>query len=287
VRHVRIEEEGDVAVVRIDRPPANAMDLELLEDGHAALEQLTASEPGAVVMTGREGFFSAGVDLKLAPTLDPPAQRAMVEGINRLFAGWYAFPRPLVAAVNGHAIAGGLILALCADYLVGGGDGRVGLTELRAGIPYPLAAMTVVRAELSPKAARQLVLQAELVFPEEAYDLGVLDEVVPPALIMPRAVEVAQKLAALPRSAYGPVKHQLRAHALRTLEGIGQDPLLDSWMAPEAASPPRASSATPSATRPRLQAGALPAPGRPAGRAGCSARVSRAGWRAVRRTRPG
>ena len=236
MRHVRIEERGDIALVRIDRPPANALDLELLEDGHRALEELTGAEPGAVVMTGREGFFSAGVDLKLAPTLDQAGQRAMVEGINRLFAGWYSFPRPLVAAVNGHAIAGGLILALCADYRVGGGDGKLGLTELGAGIGYPLAAITVVRAELDPRAARSLVLQAELVFPEEAYDLGVLDEVVPPALIMPRAVEVAQKLAALPRSAYGPVKHQLRADALRTLEGIDRDPLLEGWMAPEAPS---------------------------------------------------
>jgi enoyl-CoA hydratase len=235
MRHVRIEERGEVALVRIDRPPANALDLELLEDGRQAMEELTASDPGAVVMTGREGFFSAGVDLKLAPTLDPPAQRAMVEGINRLFAGWYSFPRPLVAAVNGHAIAGGLILALCADYRVGGGEGKLGLTELRAGIGYPLAAMTVVGSELGPRAARLLVLQAELILPDEARDLGALDEVVPPELILPRALEVAEQLAALPRSAYGRIKHQLRADALGTLAAIDQDPLLDTWMAPEAA----------------------------------------------------
>jgi enoyl-CoA hydratase len=234
VRHVRIEERGDIAVVRIDRPPANALDLELLEDGRRALDELAEAEPGAVVMTGREGFFSAGVDLKLAPALDPPGQRAMVEGINRLFAGWYSFPRPLVAAVNGHAIAGGLILALCADYRVGGGDGKLGLTELRAGIGYPLAAMTVVRAELGPRAARLLVLQAELVLSDEARELGALDEVVPPEQILPRALEVAEQLAALPRSAYGRIKHQLRAEAIRALEGIDQDPLLDAWIAPEA-----------------------------------------------------
>jgi enoyl-CoA hydratase len=234
MRHVRIEERGDIAVVHIDRTPANALDLELLEDGRRALEELAGAEPGAVVMTGREGFFSAGVDLKLAPTLDRAGQRAMVEGINRLFAGWYSFPRPLVAAVNGHAIAGGLILALCADYRVGGGDGKLGLTELRAGIGYPLAAMTVVRSELGPRAARLLVLQAELVPADEARELGALDEVVPPQRILPRALEVAGQLAALPRSAYGRIKHQLRAGAMRTLEDIDRDPLLDAWIAPEA-----------------------------------------------------
>ena len=156
--HVTVEAHDDLAVVRIDRPPANALDLQLLKEGHAALAELEASAPGAVVIVGRDGFFSAGVDLKLAPALDADGQRAMVEGINRMFAGWYAFPRPVVCAVNGHAIAGGLILALCGDYRVGPAEGRFGLTELRVGIPYPAAAMTVVRAELAPPVARRLAL---------------------------------------------------------------------------------------------------------------------------------
>ena len=232
--HVQIEERGEVALVKIDRPPANALDLELVDEGRLALEELAAAEPGAVVLTGREGFFSAGVDLKLAPTLDAAGQRAMVEGINRLFAGWYSFPRPVVAAVNGHAIAGGLILALCADHRVGGGAGKLGLTELRVGVGYPLAAMTVVRAELTAPAARQLVLRAELVLPEEALHLGALDEVVPEGEVLARALQVAAELAALPGVAYGPIKHQLRAEAIAALGAIDQDPLLDAWIPSEA-----------------------------------------------------
>ena len=77
------------------------------------------SRPAAVVLTGSGGFFSGGVDLKLAPTLSADEQRGMVAGINRMFADWYGFPRPVVAAVNGHAVAGGMILALCADHRVG------------------------------------------------------------------------------------------------------------------------------------------------------------------------
>src|SRR5207237_420200 len=78
-----------------------------------------------------------GVDLKVGPTLDSEGQRALVDGINRLFAGWYSFPRPVVCAVNGHAVAGGMILALCGDYRVGSTEGKLGLTELRVGIAYP------------------------------------------------------------------------------------------------------------------------------------------------------
>jgi enoyl-CoA hydratase len=157
----------------------------------------------------------------------------MVLSINRLFAGWYSFPRPVVAAVNGHAIAGGLILALCADHRVGGG-GKLGLTELRAGIGYPVAAMTVVRAELTPAAARQLVLRSKLVSPQEALAVGALDELVSEGEVLARALEVAGELAALPREAYGRIKHQLRGEAIAALAAIDQDPLLDSWIPSEA-----------------------------------------------------
>jgi enoyl-CoA hydratase len=228
---VHLEERGDVALVRIDRPPANAMDPALLEAGHAVLGRLAADEPGAVVLTGRDGFFSAGADLKVVPTLDVEGQRAMVAGINRLFAGWYGFPRPVVCAVNGHAIAGGLILALCADHRVGSTEGRLGLTELRAGLPYPAVAMAVVRAELAPPAARRLVLGAGLIDPPAALAEGLLDELAEPAAVLPRALEVAGGLAALPSGAFSAVKRQLRAPVLEGLVALAaEDPLASGWL---------------------------------------------------------
>ncbi len=153
--HLTIEQLDGVTVVKIDRPPANALDAQLLDEGYRCLQELAEGPPGPVVLTGREQFFSAGMDLKVVPTLSSQEQKDVVTGINRLFAGWYRLERPVVAAVNGHAIAGGLILALCADYRVGTtGPGRLGLTELKAGIPYPAVAMAVVRAELTPPVAR-------------------------------------------------------------------------------------------------------------------------------------
>jgi len=224
---VRLEERGDVALVTIDRPPANAMNHELLEAGHAVLGDLAAREPGAVVLAGREGVFSAGVDLKLAPTLDADGQRTMVEGINRLFAGWYSLPRPVVCAVTGHAIAGGFILALCGDWRVGASEGKYGLTELRAGIPYPAVAMLAVRAELTPAVARRLVLRAELVDGAGALETGLFDELAEPADVVPRALEVAGELAALPRGAYATIKRQLRGEAIDAMRDVldGGDPM--------------------------------------------------------------
>ena len=237
-RHLTIEQHGDVALLRIDRPPANALDLELLEEGARAHDELAAASPGAVVITGRDGFFSAGVDLKLAPTLDEEAQRRMVAGINRLFAGWYAFPRPVICAVNGHAIAGGLILALCGDQRVGAREGKLGLTEVVAGIPYPRAAIAIVRAELSAASARRLVLGGELVEPEDALRLGLVDELQDVQDVVPRALELAASRARLPREAHAHIKLQLRADTIalaRAAVAGGEDALSAGWLGEETA----------------------------------------------------
>ena len=234
--HLTIEQLDGVTVVKIDRPPANALDAQLLDEGYRCLQELAEGPPGPVVLTGREQFFSAGMDLKVVPTLSSQEQKDVVTGINRLFAGWYRLERPVVAAVNGHAIAGGLILALCADYRVGTtGPGRLGLTELKAGIPYPAVAMAVVRAELTPPVARDLILRARLVDSHEAQTLGVLDELVDGDPV-PRALEVARELAALPQSAYAQIKYQLRGDtiaATREVLANESDPLLGGWLSDE------------------------------------------------------
>src|SRR4051812_2197878 len=111
MRYVTIEAHGDIAGVRVGRAPGHAVGPGLLAAAVAAPNELAASEPGAVVLTGRPGYFSAGADLKVVPTLDAEGQRAMVDGINQMCITWYGFPRPVVCAVNGHAIAGGLVFA--------------------------------------------------------------------------------------------------------------------------------------------------------------------------------
>jgi enoyl-CoA hydratase/carnithine racemase len=229
---VAIEEADGVTVVRLQRPPANAMSPELLDAGAAVVERLRERRPAAVVITGQAEFFSGGVDLKLAPTLSDDEQRAMVGGINRLFFDWYGLPHPVVAAVNGHAVAGGLILALCADHRVGSARASYGLTELRVGAPYPGAALAVIRAELDRGPLRRLVLGAELVDGETALEVGLVDELA--ADTEERALEVARELAGLPAATYARVKLQLRDPALVEMrEALERDPLAAGWLSDE------------------------------------------------------
>ena len=232
-RFFDLTEDGEVTIVRINRPPVNAIDPDLAAAGIELLGELSESRGGAVVITGSGETFSAGLDIKVAPTLDEAQQREMREGINRLLGGWALFPRPLVTAVNGHAIAGGLILALCGDFRVAGPDGQFGLTEVKVGAPYPPAAMAIVRSELSPPVARRYALGAELVGSDAALRDGMFDKVVATEELLPTAIAAARELALLAGPAYTHTKHALRSAVARALEpGAIAD---ESWLADDAA----------------------------------------------------
>ena len=229
---VSVEDRADgIAVLTADRPPANAMDVALLDEVVAAVERLEAAPPRALVLAGRPGFFSAGADLKAIPTYGPDEQRRSIEGINRMALGVYALPCPVVAAITGHAIAGGFVLALTADHRVASTTGRYGLTEVKVGVPFPQAAIGVVRAERTPPAARVLALGNRLVDAAECVRLGAFDEALAPTAVVPRALEVAAELAAFPPDVYARTKHELRGATIDRLRAAAdQDPLLARWV---------------------------------------------------------
>lgn len=220
-----------VSLLTIDRPPVNAMNVELLEELVAAVAGVAAAPPRALVLCGRAGCFSAGADLKRVPGYGAAAQRRMVAGINAMAVGVYGLEIPVVAAITGHAIAGGMVLALTCDHRIAAREGRYGLTEVRVGVPYPQAAIGVVRAELGADAARRLALRADLVGAEECVRLGVFDEVLSAVDVPARAVALASELAAVPGDVYARTKRDLRAGALREMRArAAADPLLSRWM---------------------------------------------------------
>ncbi|TMB46521.1 MAG: enoyl-CoA hydratase/isomerase family protein [Deltaproteobacteria bacterium] len=238
---IRVESTDGIALVRFERPPANAIELESATKLEETLARLEAEDgTRAVVLTGHGEFFSAGLDLKVVPTYGPEQQRTMVMAINRLVGRLYGLGLPTVAAVNGHAIAGGLVVVLACDFRIGRrGSYRLGLTETRAAVPYPVAATTVVTTELAPAVARRAVLLARNGTPENALADGILDEVQDGEAIIARALDVARELAALPRSAYASIKRQLRATALERIAAVlatGADPLVETWLGAETAS---------------------------------------------------
>ena len=227
---VSLADHDGVTVLGVDRPPANAMDVGLLREVCAAVAEVAAAPPAALVLAGREGFFSAGADLKAIPGYGPEEQRASVAGINAMALGVYALPCPVVAAITGHAIAGGFVLALCADIRIASSAGRYGLTEVKVGVPYPQAAIGVVMAELAPHAARWFALGNALVDAEACRRLGAFDEVHEPEAVLPRAEAVAAELASMPAAVYARTKAELRGETIGRLRAAAAaDPLLDRW----------------------------------------------------------
>ncbi|HWG09563.1 MAG TPA: enoyl-CoA hydratase/isomerase family protein [Solirubrobacteraceae bacterium] len=232
MEHVSIDERDDgVVLLAVDRPPVNAMDVTLLREVVAAVAQVAGEAPRALVLAGRPGCFSAGADLKAVPGYGPAEQREMVAGINAMALGVYELQFPVVGAITGHAIAGGMVLALCTDIRVASVAGRYGLTEVQVGVPYPQAAIGVVRAELSPQAARLLALGSELTDARECERLGVFDEVLDAEDVLSRSLHLAQRLAKLPPEVYARTKRDLRAPALAWMRAaVEEDPLLAAWV---------------------------------------------------------
>jgi enoyl-CoA hydratase len=145
--------------------------------------------------------------------------------------GVYELPCPVVGAITGHAIAGGLVLALCTDIRVASRAGRYGLTEVKVGVAYPQAAIGVVAAELAPQAARVLALGNELIDAAECLRLGVFDEMIEPDEVLPRAIELAASLAAFPPEVYARTKQDLRGETSGRLRAAAaEDPLLARWV---------------------------------------------------------
>jgi enoyl-CoA hydratase len=228
-------DQNGIAVVRLDRPPANALELESARALHGALAQAAREDDArGVVLTGTGEFFSAGLDLKVVPAYDPAHQREMILALTQLVRTIYGFPKPLVAALNGHGVAAGTLLALASDYRVGPDDrSRFGLTGVRVGIPYPTAALAVIEAELAPPARRVILLTAQTFDSRAAHAMGIIDELVPPTTVLEHAISHARDLTAMPADGYRTTKLALRKTTLDTIDRVlrdQDDPFLGAWI---------------------------------------------------------
>jgi enoyl-CoA hydratase/carnithine racemase len=210
--HVRLEIDDGVGVVRLDRPPANAIDLQVgLELQAAIREAHERDDVGAIVIWGGERIFSAGADIKAMAEWGPddvkPSVDALGEACDLLEAG----PKISIAAVNGYALGGGLELALGADLRYLGEDATVGQPEITIGvIPGAGGTQRLVRL-IGLAAARDLLFTGRSVPAHDAVVLGIADVVLPADEALPTAVGVARGFANGPRKALAAAKAAIRA----------------------------------------------------------------------------
>jgi enoyl-CoA hydratase len=234
---LRVEMHGAVAVVTLERPPANALNRDFFVELAALLARLAVPEIRGVVFTGSGRFFSAGLDLFEILGYDDATWTDFTARFDAGYRGLFGLAKPVVAAVNGHAIAGGAVLAACADVrLMAEGEGQVGLTEIRVGVPFPSAALEPVRFSCAGPHLPELLYRGLTYGPAEACFRRLVDEVVPEAALAPRALALAGELAAHPPTAFASSKRTLRAEALARMEAAhvrGADPVWATWRTPE------------------------------------------------------
>jgi enoyl-CoA hydratase len=216
---IELTHQDDVAVLRMADGKANVMSLDFCRAMTARLEEVAASPAAAVVITGNGRIFSAGVDLVRLLDGGPPYIREFLPALSAMLAAAFAFPKPLVAAINGHAVAGGCVLACAADRRVMAREaGRIGTTELLVGVPLPPAAMEVMRNATAPHYLEEAIFSGATYTPPDALARGLIHEIVEPEALTDRTLANAKALAALPPAAFALSKRQIREPHLHRID---------------------------------------------------------------------
>jgi enoyl-CoA hydratase len=212
------EDRGEIAIFRMAHGKASALDTELSLALAEAFEGLSQARARAVVLTGTGTIFSAGVDLFRVTSGGARYLDEFLPALSRMIRSLFLVEKPVVAAVNGHAIAGGCVLACACDYrILARGDGRIGVPELLVGVPFPAAALEIMRYALPPHELQQAVLTGATHAPDQALVRGFADELAEPAQLLERALAVARQLGAVPGQSYALTKRALRRPTLERI----------------------------------------------------------------------
>jgi len=209
---VRVEREGPVATIRLDRPPANALNLAVsLELQRAAAAVAGDPEVRAVVVWGGERIFAAGADIAEMVDQGPAEVEPQVAALERACRDLEAVPKPVIAAISRYALGGGFELALACDLRIAGADAKVGLPEIRLGIIPGAGGTQRLPRLVGLGRARELIYSGRHVEAEEALQLGLVDHVVPPGEVYPAALAEARSWANGPTRALAAAKAALLA----------------------------------------------------------------------------
>jgi enoyl-CoA hydratase len=233
---IEVDVNDGIGVVRLAHGKVNALDLELCRAIVETMRGMDAEHVRAVVLTGAGRTFSAGVDLKRVVDGGADYVVAYLPVLTEAFRAVFELGKPVVAAVNGHAIAGGCVLVAACDHrIMATGKATIGVPELHVGVPFPSAAWEIMRFALGPVGARQAILSGTNYPPSEALAHGLVDELAAPEELLGRAVSVADHLStAIPADTFWHTKRQFRGEVSKRIDaqsGAGEPATLNLWQA--------------------------------------------------------
>jgi enoyl-CoA hydratase len=213
---VTYQSEGNYAIITINNGKANAISHEVITGLHSSLDK-AEQEDKIVILTGTAGIFSGGFDLKVM-TESPESAKELVTKGSKLSLRMLSFPKPIIIACNGHAIAKGAFLLLSADYRIGvEGNFKIGLNEVMIGMTMHYAGIAIAKSRLSEVYLNRSVNNAEVFSSKEAITAGFLDVIVPENDLLPTAIKVAEMFAKLNKKAHVATKLKVRKPHLEAL----------------------------------------------------------------------
>ncbi len=228
---------GEIVELRLHRPPANALDRELVLELAAALRTAPAEGAAGIVLSGSPGMFTGGLDLPALVCLGEEELLAAFRAFFELLEAAASCTAPLAVALTGHAPAGGTVIAQLADRRVAArGPFKLGLSEVEVGIVMPESILAALSLRLGWARVAELVTTGRLVEPEEALALGLVDEVVEPEEVVPAAVRWLEAVLRLPREPMLETRRRVRRPLVEAFAGRAEAEaaaFLDRWRRPE------------------------------------------------------
>ena len=201
-----LKKEEDISIITLDDGKANVFSSRMSQQVNECLDQVE-TEKGCLIITGKEGMFSAGLDLKTIQGGDMEEILEMSANAFKLLARIFSFPRPVIAACSGHGIALGTFLLCCCDYRIGvKGDFMLGANEMRTNMVIPLPILELIKFRVAQSHKYRAVLGAEMYTLENAIDAGLMDEIVESDNLMKVALEKAKDLSTMGHPAYSMTK---------------------------------------------------------------------------------
>ncbi|MBU7010224.1 MAG: enoyl-CoA hydratase/isomerase family protein [Theionarchaea archaeon] len=206
---VHTDYDGHVAIVTLTHGITNPINLQLVTELKESLQKVKNSHARSIVLTSSNNkFFSIGLDIPSLYTLSEENFTHFYKAFNRACVDLYTFPLPTIAAITGHAVAGGCILAMCCDYrFISGGHKLMGLNELKLGVPIPYPAHCILQHIVGARTARDIMDTGEFYPPEQLLEMGLIDCVLPLKDVLPKSIEKARVLSSLPQKAFAMTKY--------------------------------------------------------------------------------
>lgn len=237
---ITLEFQNEIAIVRLNNGVSNTITPQMVSELTELLVRLQSDDHvrGLVLSSSNDKFFSIGFDIPRLYPLPPAEFGAFFKAFNQLSIKLYSLPKPTVAAIPGHAIAGGCILALCCDYrLIAEGRRLMGLNEIKLGAPVPYPVDCMLRDLIGSRKAREVMEFGEFFAPEESLQLGMVDQIVTAEEVIPASVERIQQITANPARAYAVIKQNRIQPVLDQIHArldLVRDDFAECWYSQEA-----------------------------------------------------